>query len=540
MSDRDRDSYRRGGGGGGGGGGGSHYHHHNNTGGEDMNFTKDGNFGYVDSGSRYRGRGRSNDRPAASNRGGSKGFNRSEYVVKKQECDDTNNSEVPMQDVKDGVVGGRVIQNNQTRQSSSQTINRGEYRVKKEECDNNNYYSEVPMQGVKYGVRGRGIQNNQTRYSSSQTINCGEYRVKKQEFDNNNNNSEVPMQEVKYGVVGGRGIQNSQTRHSSSQTMGDQMSHLNFETNLSVSETTDKLLDERGKDKLSSQSNDPNKKISVKDLGKSEQESAITPFDICLPKRATVVSLKPSLLDMNREKRNQKLAIMEGENRKILRPGMILLKNFLSINDQVMIVKMCQETGRGRGGFYQPSYRSGGKLHLKMMCFGKNWDPETSKYGDLRPFDGAKPPIIPRNFFQWVKEAIEESHAIIERDSKTNNGEAVLPRMTPNICIANFYSESGKLGLHQDKDESPESLKKGLPVVSFSIGDSAEFLYGDDRNVDEVEKVDLKSGDVLIFGGKSRLVFHGVSSILKDTAPKVLMAETNLRPGRLNLTFRQE
>ncbi|KAM7274091.1 hypothetical protein ACFE04_028755 [Oxalis oulophora] len=157
--------------------------------------------------------------------------------------------------------------------SSSQTINRGEYRVKKEECDNNNNNnnnSEVPMQGVKYGVRGRGIQNNQTRHSSSQTINCGEYFVKKQEFDNNNNNNnrEVPMQEVKYGVVGGRGIQNSETRHSSSKTMGDQMLHINFKTKLSVSETTDKLLDERGKDKLSSQSKDPNKKISVKDLGK--------------------------------------------------------------------------------------------------------------------------------------------------------------------------------------------------------------------------------------------------------------------------------
>lgn len=91
----------------------------------------------------------------------------------------------------------------------------------------------------------------------------------------------------------------------------------------------------------------------------------------------------------------------------------------------------------------------------------------------------------------------------------------------------------------QDRDESRESIYQGLPVVSFSIGHSAEFLYGIDRNVDKAEKVLLESGDVLIFGGESRLVFHGVSSIVPDSAPKALLAKTGMRPGRLNLTFRK-
>lgn len=91
----------------------------------------------------------------------------------------------------------------------------------------------------------------------------------------------------------------------------------------------------------------------------------------------------------------------------------------------------------------------------------------------------------------------------------------------------------------QDRDESEESLKKGLPVVSFSIGDSAEFLYGDGRDEGMAQKVLLESGDVLIFGGKSRRVFHGVSRIYQKTAPKLLIDESNLRPGRLNLTFRK-
>lgn len=91
----------------------------------------------------------------------------------------------------------------------------------------------------------------------------------------------------------------------------------------------------------------------------------------------------------------------------------------------------------------------------------------------------------------------------------------------------------------QDKDESQESLREGLPVVSFSIGDSAEFLYGDERDVEKAKNVKLESGDVLIFGGTSRHIFHGVSAIHPDTAPKLLLEGTNLRPGRLNLTFRQ-
>lgn len=78
-----------------------------------------------------------------------------------------------------------------------------------------------------------------------------------------------------------------------------------------------------------------------------------------------------------------------------------------------------------------------------------------------------------------------------------------------------------------------------MPVVSFSIGETTEFLYGDVGDEEKLSKVVLESGDVLIFGGESRLIFHGVSNIKPKTAPRWLMDETSLRPGRLNLTFRQ-
>lgn len=71
------------------------------------------------------------------------------------------------------------------------------------------------------------------------------------------------------------------------------------------------------------------------------------------------------------------------------------------------------------------------------------------------------------------------------------------------------------------------------------MGNAAEFLYGDKRDVEKAEKVVLESGDVLIFGGDSRHIFHGVSSIIPKSSPKFLLGYSGLRPGRLNLTFRK-
>lgn len=113
------------------------------------------------------------------------------------------------------------------------------------------------------------------------------------------------------------------------------------------------------------------------------------------------------------------------------------------------IVKLCRDLGLGCGGFYQPGYRDGAKLNLMMMCLGKNWDPETSQYGVRRPVDGAIPPKIPDKFFQLVESAIKESQSLIMKDSKTSNSDGILPGMMPDICLVNFYSSSGRLGLHQ-------------------------------------------------------------------------------------------
>ncbi|XP_019186223.1 PREDICTED: uncharacterized protein LOC109180953 isoform X1 [Ipomoea nil] len=263
------------------------------------------------------------------------------------------------------------------------------------------------------------------------------------------------------------------------------------------------------------------------------------PFDICLSESREAVTLEAPLQRNEIEKQSDVDQWIEEGNGTVLRPGMVLLKNYIPLSKQIYIVKTCQELGLGQGGFYRPGYKDGAKLRLYMMCLGLDWDPQTRRYSKTRQHDNAEPPCIPHEFTSLVSSALRDSHALIQRDFKSSSPVEILPLITPDVCIVNFYTVEGRLGLHQDRDESPESLHSGLPVVSFSIGDSAEFLYGDERDVQKAEKVSLESGDVLIFGGKSRHIFHGVTSIIPNTAPPALSEITKLRPGRLNLTFRQ-
>lgn len=276
----------------------------------------------------------------------------------------------------------------------------------------------------------------------------------------------------------------------------------------------------------------------------SAQSSGV--FDICEPqtdvtKREKLILLSPSTLIQKQVERKQ---VVENGSKafNVLKPGMILLKHWLSQSDQVGIVKKCRDLGVGPGGFYQPSYGPDSKMHLQMMGLGMHWEPSTRSYLPSRTNDNARPPEIPPLFLMLVKSCLGAARHSLQEESRSKNSKGnldVVLDMQPDICLVNFYERSGRLGLHQDRDESQESLQKRIPVVSFSIGDSAEFLYGENRDAEMAESITLESGDVLIFGGASRMIFHGVSRIHPLTAPSWLIEETNVRPGRINLTFRQ-
>jgi alkylated DNA repair protein (DNA oxidative demethylase) len=99
----------------------------------------------------------------------------------------------------------------------------------------------------------------------------------------------------------------------------------------------------------------------------------------------------------------------------------------------------------------------------------------------------------------------------------------------PEACLINHYGPSARMGLHQDSDE--EALD--APVVSVSLGDTGVFRFGGTARGGKTQSIKLSSGDVMIMGGESRLIFHGVDRVLAETS-------TLLRqPGRINLTLRR-
>lgn len=199
--------------------------------------------------------------------------------------------------------------------------------------------------------------------------------------------------------------------------------------------------------------------------------------------------------------------------------GVVWLKRYLSLDEQQALVARCRGIIDGPAGGYVPTVRGGGQMRVRMVCLGRHWNPLTYRYEATRAdYDAAPVPPVPEDFVALASRIAAEAEFAFQ----------------PDICLINWYGPGGRMGLHQDKDESAASLGEGLPVVSMSLGDTARFLFGGLRRRDPVEAVPLESGDAFVFGGPARLRYHGVSRIIPGTAPPELGIG-----GRFSLTFRQ-
>lgn len=158
-------------------------------------------------------------------------------------------------------------------------------------------------------------------------------------------------------------------------------------------------------------------------------------------------------------------------------------------------------------------------MHVRMMCLGRHWNGKTYRYEATRTdYDDRPVPPIPESLARLARSLARHAGMTIE----------------PDICIVNHYGPAGRMGLHQDKDESAASIAAGIPIVSVSLGDTGRFLLGGTRRRDPVASILLQSGDAFVFGGPARLRYHGLSRIQAGTSPAWLSLQ-----GRLNLTFRQ-
>jgi DNA oxidative demethylase len=214
-----------------------------------------------------------------------------------------------------------------------------------------------------------------------------------------------------------------------------------------------------------------------------------------------------------------RLPLEPGRASVAVAPGAMWLRHRLPVEEQQALAATCDALMNGPAGGYVPTVRGGGRMRVRMMCLGRHWNPLTYRYVERRAdHDDAPVAPVPGD---WV--------ALASRIASEAGFE-----LTPDICLINWYSADGRMGLHQDKDESPESIRAGAPVVSLSLGDTARFQFGGLTRRAPVETLWLESGDAFVFGGEARLRYHGVTRILPGTGPTTLKMD-----GRYNLTFRE-
>ncbi len=148
-------------------------------------------------------------------------------------------------------------------------------------------------------------------------------------------------------------------------------------------------------------------------------------------------------------------------------------------------------------------------------CGQAGWVTDKSgyRYSPEDPESGNRWPIMPDAFRNLAENAAKQ---------------AGYAEFSPDACLINRYEPGAKLSLHQDKDERDFTN----PIVSVSLGLPATFQFGGLKRSDPITKYPLQHGDVVVWGGPSRLYHHGILALKDGEHDKVGRV-------RLNLTFRK-
>jgi len=160
-------------------------------------------------------------------------------------------------------------------------------------------------------------------------------------------------------------------------------------------------------------------------------------------------------------------------------------------------------------------------INTLTNCGERGWVSDKSggyRYQSMHPETNRQWPPIPRTVRACAVNAVRE---------------AGLGDFDPDACLVNVYAADGRLSLHRDYDEADFKW----PIASLSFGNDADFIIGGLKRAGKTQSICLKSGDVLVFGGPSRLRYHGVRKIMPNTSP---IEHAILPPGgRINLTLRR-
>jgi alkylated DNA repair protein (DNA oxidative demethylase) len=148
-------------------------------------------------------------------------------------------------------------------------------------------------------------------------------------------------------------------------------------------------------------------------------------------------------------------------------------------------------------------------------CGPLGWvsDERGYRYSPVDPQSGRPWPVMPASF-----------SALAARAAALAGHQGFLP----DACLINRYAAGAKLTLHQDRDEQD----KRQPIVSVSLGLPCTFLFGGPKRTERPRRLPLVHGDVVVWGGPSRLAYHGVLPLAAGDHPLT-------GPVRFNLTFRR-
>ncbi|WP_328766212.1 alpha-ketoglutarate-dependent dioxygenase AlkB family protein [Streptomyces sp. NBC_00286] len=202
-------------------------------------------------------------------------------------------------------------------------------------------------------------------------------------------------------------------------------------------------------------------------------------------------------------------------------PGAVHVPNWLDAGRQRELLEACRDWARPPAGLRTVHTPGGGTMTSRQVCLGWHWYP----YGYARTVvDGDGSPVKP--FPEWLGELGRRAVADAFGGDEAFEGEPTAPY---DIALINFYDADARMGMHRDSDE-----KSDAPVVSLSLGDTCVFRFGNTQSrTRPYTDVELRSGDLFVFGGPARLAYHGVPRVHPGTAPPELGLT-----GRLNVTLR--
>jgi DNA oxidative demethylase len=201
-------------------------------------------------------------------------------------------------------------------------------------------------------------------------------------------------------------------------------------------------------------------------------------------------------------------------SRADIAPGAVLLRGFALVHEEPVFAALDSVTAAAP--FRRMTTPGGFQMSVAMTNCGRaGWVTDRSgyRYDERDPASGRPWPKMPAAFLALATGAA---------------AEAGYAGFVPDACLVNRYEVGARLSLHQDKDEQDFSQ----PIVSVSLGLPAVFQFGGARRNDPTRRIPLRHGDVVVWGGPSRLFHHGVLA-LKDGE--------HARTGRsrINLTFRR-